>query len=285
MNDIYEQKAKKYKYKYLELKKRIEYIGEGGGGGVFKRLFGWNKNPKSKTIETEQARKDTEAHEARLNNDPLYKKCFNIYSNSVLNSNSNREDTSYDILFKRREDEIHKNEVAAFNGSYDPIKINKYNFWEFYAAKCPTLAQIAVEDKIKADKEEIKKAEQKLENEEKLKKQNETNDFKNRVEKCMIKKIKECEEEEKNKIEQEKNPYVAPEKVPQWVEIEEMNQKAADQKNKEREEREEREKWKKEMNEQDRLEVQMRIARREQLEAERRRQSASDDIMYQRNQW
>jgi hypothetical protein len=76
INDIYEQKAKKYKYKYLELKKRIEYIGE--GGGVFKRLFGWNKNPKSKTIETEQARKDTEAHEARLNNDPLYKKCFNI---------------------------------------------------------------------------------------------------------------------------------------------------------------------------------------------------------------
>ena len=30
MNDIYEHKAKKYKYKYLELKKRIEYIGEGG---------------------------------------------------------------------------------------------------------------------------------------------------------------------------------------------------------------------------------------------------------------
>jgi len=30
MNDIYEQKAKKYKYKYLELKRKIEYIGGGG---------------------------------------------------------------------------------------------------------------------------------------------------------------------------------------------------------------------------------------------------------------
>ena len=37
MNDIYEQKARKYKYKYLKLKKELEYIGE--GGGLRERIF------------------------------------------------------------------------------------------------------------------------------------------------------------------------------------------------------------------------------------------------------
>ena len=39
MNDIYEQKAKKYKYKYLKLKN--EYFGEGGG---LKSFFGLKKS-------------------------------------------------------------------------------------------------------------------------------------------------------------------------------------------------------------------------------------------------
>jgi hypothetical protein len=227
MNDIYAQKAKKYKYKYLKLK--TQYFGEGEGGGL-KSFFGFNK----KTSEAEKAREaKKKAHEARLNNDPLYKECFNIYSNSnsVLNSNSNlnsnREDTSYDILFKRREDEIHTNIVNARNGSYGEKNINKYNFWEFYAAKCPTLAQIAEEDKIKADKEAIKKAEQKLQNEAILKEQNKKKDFNNRVERCMNVQKKICEIKVTNEIEQENKPYEAPEKV-QLNEEERKRQEASD---------------------------------------------------------
>ena len=41
MNDIYELKARKYKYKYLKLKKEIEYIGE--GGDLVGRLFNTKK--------------------------------------------------------------------------------------------------------------------------------------------------------------------------------------------------------------------------------------------------
>ena len=56
MNDIYEQKAKKYKYKYLELKKEIEYIGEGGAKwynpwGVKKPRIFKSKEEKKKTAE------------------------------------------------------------------------------------------------------------------------------------------------------------------------------------------------------------------------------------------
>ena len=44
MNDIYEQKARKYKYKYLKLKKNTEYIGEGGMFGKFFNFFGNKAN-------------------------------------------------------------------------------------------------------------------------------------------------------------------------------------------------------------------------------------------------
>ena len=47
MNDIYEHKANKYKYKYLELKNRIEYNGVGGLRGmkipIPRKLKFWNK--------------------------------------------------------------------------------------------------------------------------------------------------------------------------------------------------------------------------------------------------
>jgi hypothetical protein len=45
MNDIYEQKARKYKYKYLKLKKELEYTGEGGGiKNAMKRVYDNNFN-------------------------------------------------------------------------------------------------------------------------------------------------------------------------------------------------------------------------------------------------
>jgi hypothetical protein len=58
MNDFYEHKANKYKYKYVELKKRIEYndidnIDGGyngvGGVGCFSGFCGSNKKPATLT--------------------------------------------------------------------------------------------------------------------------------------------------------------------------------------------------------------------------------------------
>ena len=55
MNDIYEQKARKYKYKYLKLKKEIEYTGEGGGlSGFIGRAFDTKANQLKVRQKTEQ---------------------------------------------------------------------------------------------------------------------------------------------------------------------------------------------------------------------------------------
>ena len=66
MNDLYEYKANKYKYKYLELKNRIEYIGEGGLWGmkipISRNYKFWNKTYYEKK-EREQREKEREQRE------------------------------------------------------------------------------------------------------------------------------------------------------------------------------------------------------------------------------
>jgi chemotaxis protein histidine kinase CheA len=56
MNDIYEQKARKYKYKYLKLKKELEYTGE--GGGIIGRVFNTKANQLKVRQQMEQFAED-----------------------------------------------------------------------------------------------------------------------------------------------------------------------------------------------------------------------------------
>ena len=66
MNDIYEQKAKKYKYKYLKLKKlkrEIEYIGEGGhiGHDIFNSITNFFTSNADKAKANAEAKSTSEA--------------------------------------------------------------------------------------------------------------------------------------------------------------------------------------------------------------------------------
>jgi hypothetical protein len=84
MNDIYEHKANKYKYKYLELKNRIEYI---GGGGEWRHYVPfWNayhyyKEKKEKERKKKE-RKKKEKEEEEMKNF-IKQKYINSYNELI----------------------------------------------------------------------------------------------------------------------------------------------------------------------------------------------------------
>jgi hypothetical protein len=100
MNDFYEKKAKKYKYKYLKLKS--EYIGEGGSGILWQ----------------------SEAQKAQKENEIFY------------NGLNNEQKQGYDILYSKRLEQIRKEEK---DGKIDKNYISKkYSKQDFIREGCPT---------------------------------------------------------------------------------------------------------------------------------------------------
>jgi hypothetical protein len=181
MNNIYEQKAKKYKYKYLELKKKIEYISE--GGGVFKRIIGLeNSNQKNDAkwkifkskdqIDRENKIKQDALSQIKkrymcINNNEECDKCFALW-----NTDKDYKE-SFNILFDRRKNyqeyvinELSKVDLKYLNSTlseneikYIKKKIPDYSFEDFVSAKCPSLAdtkkEVAEQERIKQEQERM----------------------------------------------------------------------------------------------------------------------------------
>ena len=225
MNDIYEQKAIKYKYKYLKLKN--EYFGEGGG---FKTLFGLKKSKEQIAREEANAlvaRKKAHQKQFCNENNEECNKCYDLW---YTNKEFHRQ--SYDKKHYEREQE--NDRLDRSSSILKPF----YSFKEFYLNDgCPSLAQVNEEEQIVKDNEAKKEAERRPKNEEALKEQESKKIFNSRVEKCMMEQRAKCETRVENEIEQENKPYVVPESKPQWDQFEEMKQIEADRKIEETERR------------------------------------------------
>jgi hypothetical protein len=88
MNDIYEHKANKYKYKYLELKNRIEYIGEGGEWRhyvPFWYAYHYYKEKKENERKEKERKKKKEKEKEEMKNF-IKQKYINSY-NELINKN------------------------------------------------------------------------------------------------------------------------------------------------------------------------------------------------------
>jgi hypothetical protein len=85
MNDIYEHKANKYKYKYLELKNRIEYIGEGGKWRHYVPFWNAYHNYKEKkeNERKEKERKKKEKEEKEKMKNFIKQKYINSYNELI----------------------------------------------------------------------------------------------------------------------------------------------------------------------------------------------------------
>ena len=191
MNDIYEHKANKYKYKYLELKNRIEYI-DGDGGWKMKipipRNFKpWNKtyyeqkleaeNKKQAEAEAEEEERDKQIYINSLKR--LSKEIQNIYENErdLIEFKYNRykkamekgEDPGLKDFIDKLTEKLFLTDIKYCTEIDEKIYKDETNNTEYKKYKCYTKKQL--DDNIKKKNEQrTKENEQRQqENEERTK--------------------------------------------------------------------------------------------------------------------
>jgi hypothetical protein len=191
MNDIYKQKAEKYKYKYLKLKKEIEYIGEGGYLPNYFSEGGYLPNYFS---------------EGAFNNkvDKLIEKYINIdFTNSQILIKINEDPDikySFNPVFENRFNYQVYNRIKEYIKKYPPETIETQNDKpDFFSLISEKGFNNQVDKRIKKYIEETKKKKEleaankkKLEELEALKQeQQEQQDFKDKIQnvKKVIEKI------------------------------------------------------------------------------------------------
>ena len=111
MNDFYEHKANKYKYKYLELKKRIEYngingayngVGGVGGVGCFSGFCRSNKNPPTLTPAELNVKINDERIKIKNSYDKLSdkdKETFRLINEAIAQHNYNQKGQHIELQF------------------------------------------------------------------------------------------------------------------------------------------------------------------------------------------
>lgn len=150
MNDFYEHKANKYKYKYLELKKRIEYNGEGGvyngvgGVGCFSGLF-CNKAKKQtelyKTINDERIKKENKIKKSFDNLSNKDKETFRLINEAINEFNNIEKNQRPDVQNIKEE----YNHERFFNDYCTKIK-DHGNYIEY---NCLTIAEKKIQEEKK----------------------------------------------------------------------------------------------------------------------------------------
>ena len=125
MNDIYEQKARKYKYKYLKLKN--EYIAEGGMFG----MFNWGKKIKTKLNDNDINEQNIKKFLEKLKKS-IDSNIIPLYDNGYILGNINLENISLDsdknVYFDNQNKYLYTNE----NKVRENKKQNNYPFLLHY---------------------------------------------------------------------------------------------------------------------------------------------------------
>jgi len=159
MNDFYEQKANKYKYKYLELKKRIEYnnIGGGyngvgggyngiGGAGCFGMFCGSNKKPETQPTPAKiKENKIINSYDKIINS---YDKLSQKDKDTFISLNKNIK------IYNKREETKHH---------YDRQFMGEYNHQRFFTEYCSQLLDHGdyIQYNCKTEEEKLKEDEAK----------------------------------------------------------------------------------------------------------------------------
>jgi len=162
MNDFYEQKANKYKYKYLELKKRIEYNGIGGvyngiGGGYngiggvggvgcfgnFCKNFGILNSRQKEEIERDKIKKAKD--------------------DKIQKSYDNLSQKDKDTFISLNNNIKIYNEVEKTKHHYDQQFMGEYNHQRFFTEYCLQLSDHGdyIQYNCKTEKEKLKEDEAK----------------------------------------------------------------------------------------------------------------------------
>ena len=156
MNDFYEHKANKYKYKYLELKKRIKYndiddIDGGyngvGGVGCFSGLFCNKANKQTelyRTINDERIKKENKIKKSYDKLSPQHKETFRLINEAINEFNNIEKNQRPDVQNIKEE----YNHERFFNDYCTKIK----DYDDYIEYNCLTIAEKKIQEEKKEQK-------------------------------------------------------------------------------------------------------------------------------------